>query len=190
MRKNNLGDVISFGRYPQRGSSAEPIEWIVLEQNEETAKLISKLGLTAKKYNETGYWPVTWENCSLRKWLNNEFLNAAFSEEERERLNTVTVEAECNQDEDTQDSVFLLNDEEAERYFDSCAARLCQPTANAVAEGAYVKAGYGWWWLTTPSISMPNFVYVVDVDGSFDKDGFPVDAESILVRPVVVMRLS
>ena len=42
---------------------------------------------------------------------------------------------------------------------------------------------------------MANFIYVVDTDGSFDKDGFPVDAfgendhDNIVVRPAIVLNL-
>ena len=199
------GDVIRFGRYPQEkdpGFTPEPIEWIVLETDGKSAKLLSRYGLTAKAYDEHGFWPVTWENCTLRSWLNSEFLEAAFTEEERQRLFVVTVEAEYGpffaERHDTQDKVFLLDAEEAEQYFMNNDERICIPTEKAAGEGAYVGKNPGsgcWWWLRTPSISMPNFVYVVDTDGSFDDNGFPVNTfeknndGNIAVRPAIVLEL-
>ena len=86
-------DVIRFGRYQQKNdpaAAAEPIEWIVLETDGKSAKLLSRYGLATKAYDEHCFWPVTWENCTLRAWLNNEFLNTAFTEEEQQRLLLVT----------------------------------------------------------------------------------------------------
>lgn len=199
------GDMIFFGRYPQKkgpSADAEPIEWIVLETDGKTAKLLSRYGLTAKPYDKDGWWPVVWENCTLRKWLNGEFLNAAFTDEEKQRLVNVNIEPECFpfliEMHDTVDKVFILDDEEVEKYFKDYDERICIPTEKAIGEGAYVGENRGsgcWWWLRTPSISMANFIYVVDTDGSFDKDGFPVDAfgendhDNIVVRPAIVLNL-
>ena len=74
-----VGDTIEFGEYEQDNKSdKEPIEWNVLDIQDNKALIISKYGLDAKKYNEE-YQSVTWENCTLRKWLNEDFYNEAFS---------------------------------------------------------------------------------------------------------------
>ncbi len=105
------------------------------------------------------------------------------------------MEAEWNQEADTLDRVFVLSDEEAERCFPDNAARKARPTARALREGAYVgeKAGPGqggcWWWLRSPGFSMPGFVRSVNEDGSFDEEGFPMQAEHLTVRPVIALRL-
>lgn len=198
-------DVIRFGRYQQKNdpaAAAEPIEWIVLETDGKSAKLLSRYGLTTKAYDEHGFWPVTWENCTLRAWLNNEFLNTAFTEEEQQRLLLVTIEADYGpfytERNETRDKIFLPTAEEAEKYLPTNDERICIPTERAIREGAYAgkKPSSGcWWWLRTPSISMPNYVCVVDTDGSFDDDGFPVgtfgknDNGDIVVRPVIVLDL-
>ena len=58
---------------------------------------------------------VTWETCSLRKWLNDEFVNEAFSKKEQKYIPTVTVPAHKNPKYDTdpgkatKDKVFLLS---------------------------------------------------------------------------------
>lgn len=199
------GDVVRFGRYPQKKDPAaapEPIEWIVLETGGKSAKLISRYGLTAKAYDEPPRRPVTWENCTLRRWLNGEFLQTAFTEAEQERLAVVTVEAEAGpfyaERNDTLDKVFLPETDEAEQYFGNNAERICIPTEKAAAEGVYTGKNPGegcWWWLRTPGISMPDFICVTDADGSFDEDGFPAETfeangnGNIAVRPVIVLKL-
>ena len=76
-----VGNSVSFGSYEQDNNPAngkEEIEWIVLDVQGDRSLLISKYALDCKKYN-TEWTDGTWESCSLRKWLNSDFLNAAFS---------------------------------------------------------------------------------------------------------------
>ena len=61
--------------------------------NGETATLISKYALDCVQYN-TKEESVTWETCSLRKWLNETFLNEAFTVVEQAQLAVVTVTAD------------------------------------------------------------------------------------------------
>ena len=63
----------------------DKIEWIVLEKDEENHRvlLLSKYLLDSYCYNESAE-NVSWENCDIRKWLNEDFYNAAFDEKEKE----------------------------------------------------------------------------------------------------------
>ena len=83
-----VGDVITFGRYPQTASGADstPVKWIVLDIRDNKALLLSKYGLDAVPYNDDNNSAVTWETCTLRTWLNDTFLNAAFTQEEAEAI--------------------------------------------------------------------------------------------------------
>lgn len=77
------GNVVTYGHYEQDNDTAngkEPIEWVVLDVQGDKALLISKYGLDVRPYN-TEYNHVTWEECTLRTWLNDTFLNAAFTPE-------------------------------------------------------------------------------------------------------------
>ena len=188
-----VGNTVQWGRYEQDGDSsngAEVIEWLVLANNGDTATLISKYGLDARAYS-TNMQNVTWENCSLRSWLNGEFLNAAFSAVERSILETVTVTADKNPKystdpgKDTQDTVFLLSVAEANALFDSGKARKCQATSYAKLQGADVSC---WWWLRSPGI-YSNRAANVDDDGSVYYSGNGVLNQNGVVRPVVVVRL-
>ena len=72
------GDIIKFGNYPQDiNGSKSPIEWLVLDVNENEALLVSRYGLDCKEYHNV-FTDITWEDCDLRKWLNNDFIKSAF----------------------------------------------------------------------------------------------------------------
>ena len=175
-----VGDIVIFGNYAQdndAGNGKEPIEWIVLDVQDNKALLLSKYGLFAEGYHNT--WDdCTWETCSLRAWLNDRFMNYAFSAEERSAILTTTVDNSDPQGYDwtlaggekrtggnnTQDKIFLLSYAEANRYLDvtiedenNIKSRV-SPTAYAVSLGAPPISGFqtadgsaaGWWWLRSP----------------------------------------
>ena len=75
----SVGDIIKFGNYfINDDTTKEPIEWRVLEVSNDKALLITKDAIDCKPYNYE-MRNITWENCTLRQWLNNEFINQAFS---------------------------------------------------------------------------------------------------------------
>ena len=57
----------------------------------EDTSLLSKYGLGGIWYN-TDSVDVTWENCSLRRWLNTDFYNTAFDDTEKDMIVQVTNE--------------------------------------------------------------------------------------------------
>lgn len=150
-------DYVTLGHYPQTesGEDITPIEWLILERDGQKALLISKYGLDAKPYN-TEYTDVTWEECTLRTWLNDIFYNKAFSADEQAAILTTNVDNSKKQSysdwytsggNDTQDKVFLLSYAEANKYFDvkkefvssrNMKSRIA-PTAYAIAQGADIK---------------------------------------------------
>ena len=79
------GDIVTLGRWEQDGKTengAEPIEWIVLAAENGKALLISKYCLDAQPFDQS-LKDKSWALCSLRRWLNGDFLQSAFSEEEQ-----------------------------------------------------------------------------------------------------------
>ncbi len=188
-----VGDYITFGRYEQDNNTSngkEDIEWLVLDKKDGKALVISKYALDCQPYN-TSYTDVTWETCSLRKWLNGTFLSTAFSENEKEMIPTVTVSADKNPEYSTnpgnatQDKVFLLSITEVNKYFSSDSARRCKATAYADALGAYV-AGNGncWWWLRSPGHLQGTAAYV-NYGGNVYGDGNGVNRSDSAVRPAL-----
>lgn len=164
-RAVRVGDTITFGNYRQENNDKtnekKPIEWIVLDKKENKALLISKYGLDVQPYH-TESVEVTWETCSLRKWLNGSFLENAFTEREREAILETNVDNSMSQGaaayktvggNNTKDKVFLLSYHEARKlYFHSDEARTAKPTAYAITRKAWVSPdnGNGWWWLRSP----------------------------------------
>ena len=198
----SVGDVVTLGTYPQTrsGNDNTPIEWIVLESDDETALLISRYALDAQPYN-TKYKSITWEKCTLRKWLNNEFYNRAFSAEEKKRILMSNVSADKNPSyrtdpgNATKDLIFLLSIAEANKYFASDKARMCAPTDYAIQQGAWTMDDITvdgrpacWWWLRSPGNSSNGAAYVY-YGGSTGGRGCDVDDSYCAVRPCVRVRL-
>lgn len=119
------GDVVIFGQYEQDGNTGngkEPIEWEILTEKDGKMLLISKYILDCQPYN-TESTEVTWETCSLRQWLNNDFYNTAFNESDRELIETTTLSNPDNPfggkgGNSTDDKVFCLSMEEVYSYLD------------------------------------------------------------------------
>ena len=199
-----VGDTYTFGAYEQDNSTSngkEAIEWTVLDKDGMSLLLISKQALDCQQYN-TSYTDVTWESCSLRKWMNGTFLNKAFNAEEQAQIQNTTVSADKNPEYNTNpgnattDKVFLLSINEVEKYFNSDEARKCAPTAYAKAQGAYTSDSYKtasgaatcWWWLRSPGYSQINAAYVRS-DGSVYYSGHPVSDDADAVRPALCINL-
>ena len=120
-----VGEIVTFGTYEQDGNfgnGKEPIEWEVLSVEGNKALLISKYVLDCQPYNNEDT-DVTWETCTLRTWLNNDFKNAAFSSAEQAKIPTVTIVNKNNPrygtagGSNTNDQIFCLSLEEMESYF-------------------------------------------------------------------------
>ena len=209
------GDLIEFGHYEQDGNidnGPEAVEWIVLDVQNGKCLLLSKCGLDAQPYNVSTntYRPretaTTWEQCSLRKWLNNDFFQAAFSEDEQERILTTEVdnsdaqrnkEWETNGGENTTDQIFLLSHYEVfNQYLKNNKAAECVVTPYAVKRGALSSSGIhtdgkltGSWWLRSPGLQQnyaEDAVYYatgLHADTQMVSDGF------CCVRPALWLRI-
>ena len=199
----SVGEVVTLGTYPQTrsGNDNTPIEWIVLESDDETALLISRYALDAQPYN-TKYKSITWEKCTLRRWLNNQFYNRAFSTEERKTILKSNVSADknpsysTNPGNATKDSVFLLSIAEADKYFASDEARMCALTDYAIQQGAGRSVSYTvdgrpacWWWLRSPG-SSSSCAALVSYGGSFSVGGDYFYYSGGAVRPCIRIQLS
>lgn len=78
----NAGQIVTFGRYHKKDvMTVEALEWRVLEVEDGKALLVTEQGIDCQTYNNEGT-SITWENCSLREWLNSELIEELFTEEE------------------------------------------------------------------------------------------------------------
>ena len=126
-----IWDTVVFGTYEvdkDESNGKEPIEWIVLDVNEKGECL-----LISKYVIDTWSAPdgSTWGNSSLRSWLNGEFYEAAFTDNEKAWILDTSLTSdslpgyENAPDSATNDKVFLLNVTEAEQYFEQASDRVC-----------------------------------------------------------------
>ena len=204
---------VTLGRY-----GGEDIEWVVLEENEDSLLVISKYVLEAKAYN-VEYEAVTWETCDLRKWLNGEFYDEAFNAEEKDRIIKSTLDNPDNEicgtdgGNITEDNVFILSFEELQKYmFDGSEVwednRIFTP-GQAVVDGALrkceLRTGYATdysrphfpyandyrvtWWLRTPGL-INNYTMNVSYGSGVNAHGSSVVDQYYGVRPAMRIKRS
>ncbi|MBQ3489269.1 MAG: TIR domain-containing protein [Clostridia bacterium] len=185
------GNIVSFGAYEQNfPGSKEAIEWEVLEVRYGRAFLISKYALDYKPFNTKGR-DGTWETCTLRAWLNEDFLNAAFSESEKAVIPTVTVPNHgisgyyTDSSDATQDKIFLASDDEVSKFLDRDSKR-CVPTAFAVMNRGNSGQSCTWWLREINNYS--HFKSYVDEKGSTLSNA--TSGENHAVRPVLWIDLN
>lgn len=196
--KWQVGDTVTFGTYPQTeaGTDNTPIEWLVLACDDDKALVISKYALDCVQYNKQ-YIKVSWENCSLRGWLNNDFYNRAFTESDKQYIVSSKVIAEknlsynTNPGNDTMDNVFLLSIAEVNEYFIDETSRICAPTDYAVKNGAISNRRYKgdaqescMWWLRSPG-SIEYNAADISMNGAVLEYGHFVNDSENSVRPCV-----
>jgi len=167
------GDILWFGAY----------EWLVLEVRRNRALLITKDIIGPEAYHNK-LEAVTWEKCSLRGYLNEDFFNSdSFSDEERNKIARTTLPNPINPKFGTdggaitRDHVFCLNIDEANQYFKNDNAR----------KATYNGSGF-WWWLRSPG-TIQITAASVDIDGALDLTGIPVHSGSGGVRPALWIKL-
>ncbi len=87
-----VGDIIEIGNFEQDGDAAngaEPIEWMVIADEDGKKLLLSKYILMSignlMEFPGDGV-NYTWKECGIRTYLNGEFYETAFTDEERELI--------------------------------------------------------------------------------------------------------
>ena len=158
--------------------------------------VISKYALDCQQF-ETSATGVTWKSSSLRKWLNDTFINDAFSKDEQKRIKSTTVTADRNPSfntspgSDTTDKVFLLSIAEVNKYFNSNEERKCVPTNYVVARGALTSndnltdgKATCLWWLRSPGRKSNCAAFVYSY-GTVYNSGSSISSTKIAVRPAM-----
>ncbi len=223
-----VGDIITFGHYEQDNDTTngkEPISWRILDVKDGKHLIISEKALDEKPYNTTQI-SITWAKSTIRSWLNgydasyntvgtsytsDNFINTAFTNEEKAKIVTSNVPAHANPDYSTvspgnatTDKIFLLSITEAQQYFTSNADRQADATRYAVKKGVFVQGSvsgktsydgsctdvhcYSSWWLRSPGYYSSYAAFVRNV-GSFQDSGVFVDCPSYAVRPALWVEL-
>lgn len=159
-----VGNVVTFGGY----------DWYVIDKRTDGVTLLMQNNLMNKAYNDSSA-NVTWEACTLRTFLNDEFYNS-FSDDDKAKI-ALTHNTNPNNPEgdsisggnDTDDYIYLLSIDEANALDNS------------------IRANGSWWWLRSPGIY--SFVAaLVDGDGSVITLGGVVDDTERGVRPALNLK--
>ena len=140
---------VTFGNYWKTGANQDgkqPIQWRVLSVNGDDMYLLSEQNLDVQQYNdkaqnESGL-RVEWQDCSLNKWLNETFLNEAFSDVEQTAIIGTT------------EKVSLLSEQEIkDKKYEFSSNKACKTEGTAYAhqslgnEDNEIKDS--WWTKTT-----------------------------------------
>ncbi|NLX92884.1 MAG: hypothetical protein GXZ02_03300 [Clostridiales bacterium] len=195
LNKAKVGDKVNLGSYEQDNNTEngkEKITWLVLAVDGKKALLISEKVLDTKKYNNEKV-DITWENSTVRTWLNKDFTAAAFTKKDLKKVIETTVANPENAKHktpggnETKDKIFLLGLEEVEKYFETTESRSAMGTEfaeqNGLKLGKYINnKGTGMWLLRTPG-HKANGVCYVNNDGR-DYTTY-VDYESCGIRPAM-----
>ncbi len=114
-----IGDELVFGTF-----NGLPMKWTVLNIQDHMAFIIKDdvLNEGPRPYHRGYGEDITWSDCTLRKWLNNEFYNESFEKAEKIRIlpckniNDDNPKFKTSGGVPTIDKIFLLSIHEAEIF--------------------------------------------------------------------------
>ena len=173
---------VTFGNYWKTGANQDrkqPIQWRVLSVNGDDMYLLSEQNLDVQQYNdkaqnESGL-RVEWQDCSLNKWLNETFLNEAFSDVEQTAIIGTT------------EKVSLLSEQEIkDKKYEFSSNKACKTEGTAYAhqslgnEDNEIKDS--WWTKTTEGNA---FGKCVDSSGRVISKNITLKAG---IRPVIHLK--
>jgi len=193
---------IQFGDY----------KWRTLVVQGDKALIITEDVIDQRPYHEK-LATATWETCTLRKYLNGEFLQR-FTKEQHEKIVETTIGNPNNLWRDapggneTRDKVFLLSLQEVDSCFGNsgdyqnkrrkeydngkwAAADDGWDLSNAHDSDRLATFGYAgcWWWLRSPGNTNAHAAVVED-DGHVCVHGEIVFHRGVGVRPALWLNLS
>ena len=148
VRHAEEGDTVKFGHYEQDGNTAngaEEIEWIVMEKSEGQMVLFSKYILETMAFDTNK--SNSWNNSTLKAWLNSTFMESAFSDEEQAKIQTTSA-----------GSVYLFSEEELEKYYGNLSSYsvYSKLVAKLTQQASFNYGGQSWWWWTRTSDGYHN----------------------------------
>ncbi|MGN0486078.1 MAG: DUF6273 domain-containing protein [Acutalibacteraceae bacterium] len=212
----------------------EPLKWLVLNEKDGERTVYCESLIDSQPYcntvyehgndvyGKTGYWgdenyedyANDYSASSVRAWLNSDFYNTAFSEEEKEAIAVTTVNNDAfsasNSDYgcmETEDKIFLLSYQEmtntrngffadGDSYY---GARGAEGTDYAKCQGLRVfdvkideentYEGSSWWWLRSAG-NASNSVSAVQCGGYINSYGAYVNYTYLGIRPALTLKLT
>lgn len=166
----SIGSIYHFGGYHWRILDVQDGKALLLSENILEKRTFHKVGkikkLTFHKIRDTS--EITWENCTLRSYLNGKFLDK-FNPSDKELIIKSNTEGTIF------DHIFLLSREEAKQYLGKRKKRIA------------LYDGMSWWWWLRSPICDNSSATAVDDDGKFDEYDFTDNDNG--VRPALWLKL-
>lgn len=194
-----VGKTVKFGAYEQDNdlsNGPEPIEWIVLDEvTEGRYLLLSVYGLDQVDYDSKE--KVTAKDSHIYDWMNNDFYNEAFNEEEKSYMDTYRYRVGYT----SEDAILLIESNVAlvapstiKEYLKDDNARKAKATAYAKARGVEVQGGQCWYWLCPTADLQNDKLYdthaaAVNYDGSVMEKISTNKSTGGAVRPAIYVYL-
>lgn len=190
-----VGQVVTMGEFEQdddETNGKEPMKWDVIDVKDNRALLIAHDLVEYVQYNNTKT-SITWENSSLRQWMNGAFYDATFSPDEKQKILSTRTENRNSSNgvdggNDTYDKVFSLSTDEARMYFSGDNQRKVRYTEHIKHYNLCGDSQYEWWWLRSPGEYAYNAALVDNQGKIVEIHGDPVDDNDIAVRPAMWIR--
>jgi hypothetical protein len=161
-------------------------DWRVLDEQDGKILIITEYVIDVRKYHEASN--ATWHECSLRHFLNGEFLDQ-FNSVDKEKIalsvnkNLANPWYQTNGGKDSNDKIFLLSLEDVCKYFGDSRLKLRDKgnqdmidDFNNVNRKAMFNNNAYWWWLRSVGHDNGDAARVsrsgrVDVRGDYIDDG-------------------
>lgn len=169
---HSLGAKVTFGTY-----NGKDIVWKVLCKDGYRCLLLTEEPVDYRQYHKERI-NITWSTCDLRRWLNKQFLDEAFTLQERMSImlmlhrNDTDPRWDQENGPDTKDKVFIFNKQELDEYLPHMGGR-------AIGQ---------WWWLRGHGCSNLN-QQAVYKDGTVYENGVSTNSSDPGVRPAMWIRL-
>ena len=186
---DTLGRMHSDAQFAGSSSVPAHVEWMVLDRRGDRVLLLSCYGLDAQPYHQTST-AVNWSNSDIRRWLQNEFYNEAFTAEEQTMIATTQNATPINSNNagspgpNTYDKVFLLSSTEATNYLPSPESRMVKATSYALMRGAGTNYSQNsFWWVRSYADGSRRKVLMVNSQGNVYAS-YMNDYEAV-VRPAI-----
>lgn len=190
------GDIIKLGK-----CAGLPVEWTVLDTEATRVLLLANDILDVKPYDGSRLKKTTWAESSLRKYLNDVFFKEVFSDEEREKIDSVKLDNENRGNRldidgaGERDRVFCLSVEEAEKYFQNDSERKAKATEYAKSKVGKHDLKYfinkktetAMWWLRSQGTDSESAAVIV-YTGAISHRGSYVGCTIFGVRPALWMK--
>lgn len=173
----DIGDVIVYGKYDEK-----PLQWIVLDVKDTKKLFLLKNSFGRYEYDDTESdfsGMAKWENCTLRKILNEKFYVNAFSEQEK--MTIISTERRDN----VFDKIFVLNEREICNYLEKEEKRKCSAINFASEYETWVDSDNGFTFYLLDNVS-EKFVRYVNSDGEI-RDGSR--NQTYAVRPAMWVKV-